>query len=76
MAIKLITPETIDVPGWASVFVIVLLMGGLNAFLSGIVLEHLSFILMQAHGKPTYFEIDRTKDAIALTWFNREQASQ
>jgi len=74
VALKLITPEAVDVAGWASVFVMVLFLGGLNAFLTGVVLEHLSLVLMQAHGKPTFFEIDRGKDEVARVWLESEYA--
>ncbi len=74
--LKLIAPETADVAGWASVFVAVLFFGGLNAFLVGVVLEHLSVVLMQTHGKPTFFEVDREKDEVARDWFSRERVGR
>lgn len=66
--LKLLGDDVTQVPGWASVFVAVLFWGGLNAFLTGLVLENLSVVLMQAHGKPTFFEIDRRKDEIVQDW--------
>ena len=73
IVLKIVAPEAAGVPGWASVFVAVLFLGGLNAFLTGVVLENLSFVLMQTHGKPTFFEIDRETDEVLRAWFRREQ---
>jgi polyisoprenyl-phosphate glycosyltransferase len=68
-AIRLMFPELIAAQGWASVIIVTLFLGGLNAFLVGLVLENLSIILMQTHGKPKFFEVDRTSDKILAQWF-------
>jgi hypothetical protein len=36
----------------------------LSALLIGIAIEYLSALLLQAHGKPTFFVIDRGKDRL------------
>lgn len=67
--IKIYYPEFIAVEGWTSIIIITLLLGGFNTFLSGLVLENISVILMQTHGKPKYFEVDRTPDDYLAKWF-------
>jgi len=71
--IKLKFPDLITVPGWASNIILTLFIGGLNAFLIGLVLENISVILQQSYGKPKFFEIDRSTDLIVSDWFKRFQ---
>lgn len=61
---KLITPEAINVRGWASLMLAILFFGGLAAFNIGVVLEYMSTLLLQAQGKPTFFVVDRSKDGL------------
>lgn len=68
--IKLFYPELIAVQGWASVIILVSILGGINAFLTGLVLENISILLMQSHGKPKFFEVDRKSDSVIFEWFN------
>jgi polyisoprenyl-phosphate glycosyltransferase len=70
---RLFYPELIHAAGWASVFISTLLFGGLNAFLIGLVLENNSILLMQSHGKPKYFEVDRSKDSVLKAWFTQQK---
>jgi polyisoprenyl-phosphate glycosyltransferase len=74
--LKFVSPDYINVQGWSSVMVVVLFLGGLNAFLSGLLIEQQSLILMQSHGKPTFFEIDRTKDSILQKWFQQQKSDK
>lgn len=67
--VRLLFPEMIKAQGWASVMIATLFLGGLSAFLIGMVLENLSIILMQTHGKPKFFEVDRKSDKILAEWF-------
>ena len=67
--IKLFYPELITTQGWASVIILVSILGGINAFLIGLALEHISILLMQSHGKPKFFEVNRKEDSIILEWF-------
>lgn len=67
--IKFFYPELIKVQGWASVVILVSILGGVNAFLIGLALENISVLLMQSHGKPKFFEVNRKSDQIILDWF-------
>ncbi len=60
--LKLLYPESIQVRGWTSLILAVAFFGGLTSLLIGVALEYLSALLVQAHGKPTFFVIDRSKD--------------
>ncbi|MEK6257407.1 MAG: glycosyltransferase [Planctomycetota bacterium] len=64
---RLVDPAFVDVPGWTSLFLAILFFGGLNSLLLGIMLEYLWTMLLQAQGKPTFFSVDRSKDAILAT---------
>lgn len=66
---RLFFPELVLADGWASLFIVTLLLGGLNAFLIGLVLENNSILMMQSHGKPKFFEVDRSSDFILKKWF-------
>lgn len=72
VGLKLFFPQMVVVQGWASLIVAVLFLGGLNAFLVGLILEQLSLILMQTHGKPTFFEVDRRGDDMLRAWFEQQ----
>lgn len=68
VAARLYFPDTAAAQGWASVMVAVLFLGGLSASLIGLVLENMSMLILHTHGKPTYFEIDRSADAQLAAW--------
>ena len=63
---RLFFPAAVTVSGWASVMVTVLFLGGLIALLVGMLLESSSVMLLQSHGKPTFFEVDRSSDQSLL----------
>jgi len=69
LAVRLLFPMDIQVQGWTSLFLAIMFFGGLSAFMLGIVLQYLSSIVLRAHGKPTFFTIDRSSDAAASIWF-------
>ncbi len=69
---KLLFPETVDLPGWSSLMLAVLFLGGLVASLVGISLEYLSVLVLQALGKPTYYVVDRSLDDAVLEHFRRD----
>lgn len=71
---KLIAPASIQVRGWTSLFLSVTFFGGLTSFLVGVVLEYLSTFLLSAHGKPTFFVIDRSIDDTPGRFFARRGA--
>ncbi len=69
LILKLFFPEEIGLEGWASIIISVLFLGGMNAFIIGLVLDNQSIILMRNHGKPAFFYIDRSSDKILLDYF-------
>lgn len=69
VVLKLVAPRLITLQGWASVMVAILFFGGLISVLLGLVLELLSILVMQSHGKPTFFEINRHGDGVLRQWF-------
>ncbi|MBK79767.1 MAG: hypothetical protein CMQ43_02450 [Gammaproteobacteria bacterium] len=71
IVVRLVFPTLVEASGWASVMVAVLFLGGMNAFLAGLVLEHMTILLMKSHGKPTFFEVDRDQDSVLREWFER-----
>ena len=64
--LKIASPETIVVRGWASLIVAISFFGGLTALLIGVALEYLSTVVLHTLGKPTFFVVDRSKDALLL----------
>ncbi len=70
---KMYYPELITSDGWSSLIIGILLLGGLNAFLIGLALEKISVILMQTHGKPKFFEVDRKSDLLLKIWFEKNK---
>src|SRR5688572_14908388 len=74
IVVRLMYPELIMAEGWASIMIVTLFLGGLSAFLIGLVLENLSIILMQTHGKPKFFEVDRGSDKELAEWFKARKS--
>lgn len=72
---KLFYPETIPVAGWTSLFLALMLFGGLLAVLSGIALEYLTVIMLHSQGKPTFFIVDRSSDHLLAGYFRRKQGN-
>jgi polyisoprenyl-phosphate glycosyltransferase len=64
LVLKLLRPEWIQVRGWTSLILAIAFFGGLSSLLIGIVLEYMSTLLLHAQGKPTFFVVDRSKDAL------------
>lgn len=64
LVVKLLYPESIQVRGWTSLILAIAFFGGLASLLIGIALEYLSALLVHAHGRPTFFVIDRSKDRL------------
>lgn len=62
--LKLMYPESIQVRGWTSLILAIAFFGGLTSLLVGIAIEYLSALLVHAHGRPTFFVIDRSKDKL------------
>jgi polyisoprenyl-phosphate glycosyltransferase len=70
VALKLARPDLIEVRGWTSSTLITFFFGGLIALLAGISLEYLSDLHLQALGRPTFFVVDRSQDALLREWLN------
>ena len=57
------------VRGWSSLFITTVFFGGTIIFFIGIILEYLALLVMNAHGKPIFFTIDRRSDALLFDYF-------
>jgi hypothetical protein len=64
LLLKLISPQTIVEPGWASLILAVTFFGGLSVFLSGVAVEYAGRVSNHVLGRPTFFVVDRSKDRI------------
>ncbi len=72
LLIKFISPETILLQGWTSVILAVLFFGGLASGMTGVVIEYVSMLLVQALGQPLFFVIDRSRDRELAEYFRRD----
>lgn len=59
---NLIWPTFVAVRGWSSIMVTTMFFAGVNIALAGIALQYLSTLVLRAHGRPTFFVIDRSSD--------------
>jgi polyisoprenyl-phosphate glycosyltransferase len=66
LILKLAFPNSIQVEGWASVMIMMLILNGLVALQCGIAVKYLSLVLQKSQGRPTYFVVDRSGDASLL----------
>lgn len=71
---KLIWPDAITVRGWSSQMVATIFFGGVNIGMVGIALQYLSTLVLRAHGRPTFFVIDRSSDRRLAAFFGGAQA--
>jgi len=69
IATKLTNPDAILIQGWASTILAITTFGGLSLMFLGILLEYLSLLVQRAHGRPVYFVLNRTSDAILQNYF-------
>ena len=74
LVVRLVAPETITVQGWTSLFLAVCLSAGLLAIMVGLCLQYLSTLVIRAHGRPTFFTIDRSGDGALAEWFAQRGA--
>lgn len=72
LVLKIMAPDSIVVPGWTSTFLSVIFFGGLTSFLLSVILEYLTNILLHAHGKPSFFIVDRSSDRDVLASLKKE----
>ncbi len=70
--LKIYDPEAIPVRGWTSLYLTLLFMGGLTSTLLSIIIEYLSSISLQNQGKPLFFMVDRSSDALIQKFLNHE----
>jgi polyisoprenyl-phosphate glycosyltransferase len=66
--LRFFRPETIEARGWVSLVLVTSFFGGLISFLAGIILELTTALSVRAKGKPTFFVIDRSRDALLFDW--------
>jgi undecaprenyl-phosphate 4-deoxy-4-formamido-L-arabinose transferase len=65
--------SSILVKGWSSLIIAIVFLGGTTILLTGIILEYLASLLLNAHGKPIFFTIDRRSDALLIDYFSRNK---
>jgi glycosyltransferase involved in cell wall biosynthesis len=68
VAIKIFRPAAIEARGWVSLVILISFFGGLISLLAGILVELTSNLVARARGKPTFFIVDRRRDAELLDW--------
>ncbi len=61
------------VKGWSSLFITTVFFGGTIIFFMGIILEYLALLVLNAHGKPIFFTIDRRSDALLFDYFGKSR---
>jgi hypothetical protein len=57
------------VAGWTSLMVATTFLGGLILLVVSLGFEYLSSLLLQSQGKPTFFLVDRSSDAVGKAYF-------
>lgn len=72
---RLFVPEAIGVEGWTSLFVAVCLSAGFISMMIGICLQYLSTLVLKAHGRPTFFTINRSGDGKIANWLKKGSTS-
>lgn len=75
LGLKLIYPQEIQAQGWTSLFLAIAFFGGLSSFMLGMALQYLSTLVLKAHGKPTFFTIDRSGDLALAFWFRQQSGA-
>jgi glycosyltransferase involved in cell wall biosynthesis len=63
--------ESVSVVGWSLLIATTAAFGGLITFLLGLALEHLVSMSLSAHGKPTFFSVQRSDIAVLRAYFDR-----
>lgn len=66
---KLIDPSIIPVTGWSSLMITIMFFSGVSIFMTGLVIEYISILIMDTHGKPLYNFIDRSSDRVLANYF-------
>jgi glycosyltransferase involved in cell wall biosynthesis len=73
---KLFDPSIIPVTGWASLMITIMFFGGVSIFLTGLVIEYISILIMDTHGKPLYNFVDRSSDRVLADYFRGRLAPE
>jgi glycosyltransferase involved in cell wall biosynthesis len=74
LIVRIISPDAIGVQGWTSLFVAVCASAGLISAMLGICMQYLSTLVLKAHGRPTFFVIDRSSDGAILEWLENQHS--
>ena len=69
LALRVLVPNAIGAEGWTSLFLAVCMSTGLISAMIGLCLQYLSTLVLKAHGRPTFFTINRSRDVHILRWF-------
>ncbi|AIK45131.1 glycosyltransferase family 2 protein [Brucella anthropi] len=75
-AAKLIDPLLIPVTGWSSLMITIMFFSGVSIFLTGLVIEYVSILIMDTHGKPLYNFVNRHSDKELKTYFIQKSLSK
>jgi len=70
---KIVAPSSIQVRGWTSTILCLLFLGGLCAFLLGVMIEYTTNMLLHSQGKPSFFVVDRSSDALIRKYYESEK---
>ncbi len=70
LALRILMPDAIGAEGWTSLFVAICMSTGLISVMMGLCLQYLSTLVLKAHGRPTFFTINRSQDIHVLEWFD------
>ena len=74
LGVKLIAPERIGVQGWTSLVLLICFTSGMMAAMLGRLLRYMSTLVLNVHGKPVFFVVDRSGDAALAAWFAAREA--
>ena len=75
LALRVLVPGAIGAEGWTSLFVAICMSTGLISVMMGLCLQYLSTLVLKAHGRPTFFTINRSQDVDILKWFERRSVA-
>ncbi len=70
LVMQLFTDTTRVVQGWTSLVVLISLLNGITLMLLGVATEYVSLLVLRAHGKPTFFVVDRSSDSRLVAHFS------
>jgi glycosyltransferase involved in cell wall biosynthesis len=68
--LRLVNPASIDSRGWTSLILSITFFSGVIVFMIGIALEYISILLSRSNGRPLFFEVDRSKDALLADYLS------